>query len=60
MTTERGPDHDFERQMAIARHVMKKDWVALRALALGDQHPGVDIEALLEMARKQRSGQADT
>jgi hypothetical protein len=44
---------DFERQMAIEREVMERDWVALRALALADQYPELDVETRIEMARKQ-------
>jgi hypothetical protein len=43
---------DFERQMAIAREIMKRDRVALCALALGDQHPELSIGALIEMAKE--------
>ena len=45
---------DFERQMDVARRVMDKDWIALRALALSDQHPQLDVAALLKMAEQQR------
>ena len=38
--------------MAIARSVMDRDWIVLSALALGDQHPELDAEALIEMAEK--------
>ena len=47
---------DFERQMAIAREVMDRDWIVLSALALGDRHPELDAEALVEMAKKQGRG----
>jgi hypothetical protein len=45
---------DFERQMAAAREIMEKDWVALRALALGDQHPELDVEARIKVAEQQK------
>jgi hypothetical protein len=32
---------------------MDDDWVVLRALALGDQHPDMDVGTLLKMARAQ-------
>lgn len=46
-------DAEFERQMAVARRVMEEDWVVLRALALGDQHPELDVEARIQIGRKQ-------
>jgi len=45
---------DFERQMAVARKIMEKDWVALRALALGDQYPDLDVATRLKMAEQQK------
>jgi hypothetical protein len=48
-----GTNRDSARQMAIAREVMDDDWVVLRALALGDQHPDMDVGTLLKMARAQ-------
>ena len=53
MNSESSPEERRVEQMEVLRRVMDKDWVVLRALALADQHPDVDIEALLEMARKQ-------
>jgi hypothetical protein len=44
---------EFERQMAAAREVMDKRWVALRALALSDQHPELDVHEVLRMAEEQ-------
>lgn len=36
-------------------HITEKDWVALRALALGDQYPELGIDALISLAQKQRA-----
>ncbi len=47
---------EFERQMAIALEIMKKDWVALRALALGDQYPDLDVEKSLARKRAAARG----
>ena len=56
MTTQAAPDDDdFGRQMAIARQVMKKDRVVLRALALGDEYPELDVAELLAIARTRAS-----
>ena len=46
---------DLERQMTIARRVMDKDWITLRALALGDRYPHLDAAALVQMAEQERS-----
>ncbi|HEX5257732.1 MAG TPA: hypothetical protein VFW35_02995 [Sphingomicrobium sp.] len=45
---------DFERQMAVARQIMEKDWVALRALALGDQYPELDVDTRIKMAKQEK------
>ena len=41
--------------MEILRDIMEKDWVALRALALGDQYPELGIDELVSLAQKQRA-----
>ena len=48
-------DQDFERQMEIARGVMDKDWIVLRALALGDQQPQLNSTELVKLAEQERS-----
>jgi hypothetical protein len=53
-STSSAADGDFERQMAVAREIMEKDWVALRALALGDQHPELDVTARLKIAEQEK------
>ena len=40
--------------MAVGREIMEKDWVALRALALGDQHPELDVTARLKIAEQEK------
>jgi hypothetical protein len=55
LTREAGTTADeFERQMAVARKVMDDRWIALRALASGDQYPGLDANELLKMAEEER------
>lgn len=44
---------EFEHQMAVARRIMHNDRVALRALALGDQYPELDVDTRVRMAREQ-------
>ena len=44
---------NFDRQMDVMRQVMDREWVVLRALAIGDEYPDLDVEARLEMARKE-------
>jgi hypothetical protein len=52
---DKNSNSDEQReQLEIARYVMEKDWVVLRALALGDQHPDADVDTFLRMAREQR------
>jgi len=51
--SRRDANEDFERQMAVARQVMDKNWVVLRALALGDQYPEAEVATLIEMAEGQ-------
>jgi hypothetical protein len=58
MTKRSSPKSDaeaseFDRQMAIGREVMEREWVVLQALALGDQYPELDADARIQMARKQ-------
>jgi hypothetical protein len=50
---------DFDRQMKIARKVMEDDWLALRALALGDQYPDLDVDTRIRMAREQAASRKD-
>ena len=52
---ERSADADQRSDIAIMRQVMENRWVALRALALGDQHPELDVEAHIAMAERQRA-----
>ena len=52
--TDAAANADFDRDMAIARQIMDKHWVALRALALGDEFPDLNVAALLAMAEQQR------
>ena len=52
---ERSADADQQSDMAIMRQVMDKDWVVLRTLALGDQYPELDVEALIAMVERQRA-----
>jgi hypothetical protein len=40
--------------MAVIRHVMENDWVALRALALGDEYPNLDVATLVKMAEEEK------
>jgi len=42
---------------ALVSEIMDKDWIALRALALSDQHPTIPINDILAMA--EREGQRD-
>ena len=51
----RSADDDHESDMAIMCQVMQKNWVVLRALALGDQYPELDVEACIAMAERQRA-----
>ena len=51
--SSRAAHDNFQSDMAIMRQVMEKDWVVLRALALSDQHPELNAEALVEMAKQQ-------
>jgi hypothetical protein len=44
-------------QMRLAREVMDRDWIVLRALALGDQHPDIDVETLIDLAREQAAAE---
>jgi hypothetical protein len=44
---------EFDSQMAVARRVMDERWIALRALALGDQHPELDADARVALAKQQ-------
>ncbi len=52
--TEAAAKANFDRDMAIARRIMDKNWVTLRTLALGDEFPDVDVATLLAMAEQQR------
>jgi hypothetical protein len=45
-------DNSFD-EMRLLRKVMDKNWVALRALALGDEYPDLDVHDLLRMAEEQ-------
>ena len=36
------------------RRVMEKDWIALRALALGDMYPNLDPATLVKMAEEEK------
>ena len=49
---ERAASPDDRDQMEAARAVAQKNWVVLRALALSDQNPDLDVSALLEMATR--------
>lgn len=53
--SSRDTDDDFQNDMKIMRHVMDKNWVVLRALALGDENPELNAEELVTMAELQRS-----
>ena len=52
---ERSAYADQRSDIAIMRQVMEKRWLALRALALGDQYPELDVEALIALAERQRA-----
>ena len=54
-------DNMSGEDMAIMHRVMEKDWVALCALALGDQFPALDAAARVKMAEEQKARrQSDT
>ena len=59
MTQAIPSDEKFEATMRIARQVMEKDWVALRALALHDQLPEFDMAAVIAMAKEQYLARED-
>ena len=52
--SNRAADDDLQRDMEIMRQIMDKNWVALRALALGDEYPELAAATLIEMAQQQR------
>jgi hypothetical protein len=57
--TKPNDKRDFDRQTEIARKVMQDDWLALGALALGDQYPDLDVATRIRMARKQPASRKD-
>ena len=54
-STNRPPTSVTPEVMAIIGQVMEKDWVALRALALGYIFPDLDATALVKLAEEQKA-----